>query len=497
MIKKSDLFFLAIKKLKIRKLRVFFTLVISALGIIIISAGIGLIKGVVNQDILDFFPLPPPDTVIIKGYNIPEKEIGEKPNVNKTDESSIEHYITDEHLKIIKNHKYYKDIVKPAVSYSSLVIDSLISWSYFTSDFTGYPDTFIRHYAGENYEKYITNPNVIPVIINENFVQNVYNPDSNTIEKITDYSKLLGKKVNIIVGDIIKNDLYFAIYKRDTSGVVTRIPIDENRWKESTKYIIDRYQHKYDMNVLNQTLTLKGVIVGSMPLNSGNIIPLEILKKCGDWIMTRNRLAALNDNTLEDLYSNTWMYSELSNFEVLTEKNKAVEYCEYLGKFKISADCREKMKEEKFKRIKDQLKMVKIILYSVSGIVMFFSGMFIWGTIGRVVNDSRREIGVFRAIGATKIDILKIYLTEAGILGILSSVLGIAGGQLIAFSLSKLILYYLNKEGAEKLPESLYGIDFSGLIILFLASILISLLAGFQPALKASKLDPVIALKTE
>ncbi len=475
----------------------FFTLVISALGIIIISAGIGLIKGVVNQDILDYFPLPPPDTVIIKGYNLPEKEFGEKPDINKTEDSSIEHYITDEHLKIIKNHKYYKDIIKPVTSYSSLVIDSLLSWSYFASDFCGYPDTFIRHYAGKNYEKYITNANLIPVIINENLVQSIYYPDSNTIEKITDYSKFLGKKVNIIAGDIIKNELYFAIYTRDTSGFFTRIPIDENGWKESTKWIIDRYRYKYDMNILNQTLNLKGVIIGSIPMNSGNIIPLEILKKCGDWIRTRNRLAALNDNALDDLYSYTWAYNEMSNYEVLTEKNKALEYCEYLKKFKITADCREKMKEEKFKRIKDQLKLVKIILYSVSGIVLFFSGMFIWGTIGRVVNDSRREIGVFRAIGATKIDILKIYLTEAGILGMLSSVLGIMFGQLIAFSLSKFILYYLNKEGAEKLPESLYGIDYYGLLILFFASIAISLLAGFQPALKASKLDPVIALKTE
>ncbi len=496
MIRKSDLIILALKKLKTRKLRVFFTLLISALGVIIISAGIGLVKGVANEDILDFFPLLPPDTVNIIGYDIPTKN-NENKRPDNSNSSSVEHYITDEHLQIIKNYKYFKSITKPSRSYSSLTLDEFISWNNLISEFSGMPDTFIRHYAGANYDKYITNQNKIPVIIDENAAKNIYNSDSNTIEKIKDYKKLIGRNVEIIAGDIIKNDLDFVQYVRDTSGIYVRQPISDSVRKDNVKNIINRYSNQYDLNIMNQTLKLKGVIVGTMISEARCIIPDYILKKSCEWIIARNRLAARNESTLEELYSNTSNFMEDDNYYVLTQKGKALEFCDYLEKKRISATCREKMKDEKFKMIQDQLKMVRIVLYSIAGIVLFFSGMFIWGTIGRVVNDSRREIGVFRAIGATKIDILKIYLTEAGILGGFSAILGIISGQIISYFSSRLIIYYLEKQGAEKLPPTLYGFDFQRLSVLLLAAIFISVLAGFQPAHKASKLDPVIALKAD
>lgn len=95
-----------------------------------------------------------------------------------------------------------------------------------------------------------------------------------------------------------------------------------------------------------------------------------------------------------------------------------------------------------------------------------------------------REIGIMRAIGAQRRDILQLFLVEAGLLGVLGSVLGVVSGVGAAYAATRLL----------ELP---FVIEYDWLALALVVGIMVSLLAGAYPARQASRLDPIEALRRE
>ncbi|MBL7960609.1 ABC transporter permease [bacterium] len=122
----------------------------------------------------------------------------------------------------------------------------------------------------------------------------------------------------------------------------------------------------------------------------------------------------------------------------------------------------------------------------VSEIIVFVGMLIVFTNMTASVNDRRREIGVFRAIGFRQTHIMKIILTEALLT---SSVAGIFG-YFIGYGASRLVLPFITMNEQTVLP--LYG-DLLGFAILL--AVVIGVVAGIYPAFKASRLDPSVALK--
>lgn len=100
------------------------------------------------------------------------------------------------------------------------------------------------------------------------------------------------------------------------------------------------------------------------------------------------------------------------------------------------------------------------------------------------VLERRREIGIRMAIGARRKDILGQFLIEAITISIIGGILGIVGGILMANIASLLI----------KIPAI---ITLTSLILAVFFALLVGLFAGIYPAYKASRLDPIVALRYE
>ena len=122
---------------------------------------------------------------------------------------------------------------------------------------------------------------------------------------------------------------------------------------------------------------------------------------------------------------------------------------------------------------------------AVAFVVFLIGSLLILVTVISSVKERTKEIGVFRAIGFRQSSIIEIFLTEALILGLLGGVLGYIAGTIAARFLAA---------SASGMDVGIGWDFFFGGITIVLA-LIISLLSSLYPAVKASKLDPVEALR--
>lgn len=122
---------------------------------------------------------------------------------------------------------------------------------------------------------------------------------------------------------------------------------------------------------------------------------------------------------------------------------------------------------------------------AVTAIVLAISGLVVFSVMASAVNERRREIGVFRAVGFKQRVISQIVLTEVISLSIAGGVFGYLFGMAVV-KLLPLAVKSLS-----------YSLSFSlSLLGLSLAmAVIIGLIAGLIPALRAARLEPVEALK--
>ena len=148
--------------------------------------------------------------------------------------------------------------------------------------------------------------------------------------------------------------------------------------------------------------------------------------------------------------------------------------------------------------------IVGIMMSSVSNIVDVISSVLIaFVAISLVVSsimiaiityisvlERTKEIGILRAIGASKKDISRVFNAETLIEGLTAGVMGIVVTIIINIPINIIIKNIVNISNIAVLPVK-------GAIILIIISIILTVLAGFIPAKMASKKDPVEALRTE
>jgi putative ABC transport system permease protein len=105
------------------------------------------------------------------------------------------------------------------------------------------------------------------------------------------------------------------------------------------------------------------------------------------------------------------------------------------------------------------------------------------------VTERTREIGLRKALGARKRDILAQFLTESSLLSLIGGIVGIGFGWLIAFIVRQIAM----ATGTEFIP--VIGLDAVLLATIF--STAIGLFFGIYPASRAANLEPVEALRYE
>ncbi|MDD3078615.1 MAG: ABC transporter permease [Paludibacter sp.] len=130
-----------------------------------------------------------------------------------------------------------------------------------------------------------------------------------------------------------------------------------------------------------------------------------------------------------------------------------------------------------------------IIASAVSLAILLVAGFGIYNIMNMTINEKIREIAILKAMGFSGKDILNIFLTQATVIGLLGAVTGLLLGVGISSAVNQVPF---KVAGLTTLPIHYQWGDFAAAIIF---GIITTILAGYFPARKASKIDPVVIIR--
>ncbi|PLX82087.1 MAG: lipoprotein-releasing system transmembrane subunit, LolC/LolE family [Desulfuromonas sp.] len=150
------------------------------------------------------------------------------------------------------------------------------------------------------------------------------------------------------------------------------------------------------------------------------------------------------------------------------------------------------------------LKLEKLGLFIVLGIIVLVAAFNIATTLIMVVMEKTKDIAVLRSLGATSRSILKIFLFEGLIIGVVGTGLGTVIGLLLAKNADPIIKGIENQFHIKLFDKNVYGMEHfpsvvhsSDVIAVVVVALLISLFATLYPAWHAARMDPAEALRYE
>jgi len=160
-------------------------------------------------------------------------------------------------------------------------------------------------------------------------------------------------------------------------------------------------------------------------------------------------------------------------------------------------DFRIRNREEFKETVKQTASTFKIMLSGIAAISLIVGGIGIMNIMLVSVTERTREIGIRKAIGAKRIDILTQFLIESVIVSLSGGIIGIICGVVFANTLGNMMVgagsmgpRFLSQGGESVVTPS-------SVLIAFLFAVIIGVFFGMYPANKASKMDPVKALRYE
>jgi ABC-type antimicrobial peptide transport system permease subunit len=225
-------------------------------------------------------------------------------------------------------------------------------------------------------------------------------------------------------------------------------------------------------NTAEKSTPLAAKLVGFSDKTSlvGVTLPLDVVR----------RLNLARDPNYKDSYLH--LYVEIDNAENMDSVQKAINA---LGLDATSAQQQIQSFEQNFRFVNFGLSLISII-------ILIVAGLMIANTFFSATSERKSEIGIFRALGATRTHIQMMFLTEAGLLGVIGGITGIIIG-LIGEVILNLVAMNILPDVTNK-PSTIFINDWASLLGIFVFSILISMLFAFIPANQAAHLEPLEAL---
>jgi len=156
------------------------------------------------------------------------------------------------------------------------------------------------------------------------------------------------------------------------------------------------------------------------------------------------------------------------------------------------------------KNILFALKTEKIVMFIILTLIVLVAAFGIASTLFMVVMEKTRDIAILKSMGATGTSIMKIFVLEGLIIGVIGTFAGVISGLLIALNLEPIIDVIQKVTGQNFFSKDIYYLDHfpslvvqSDVVLISVTAVLISFLATLYPAWQASRMLPAEALRYE
>jgi putative ABC transport system permease protein len=278
--------------------------------------------------------------------------------------------------------------------------------------------------------------------------------------------------------------------KRRAVETVAQIEIKEGRLLRDG----DTDKVVLGINYENSDRIGKEIFVGNRVTIKGKEFEVVgTLKKKGSF--TVDNVILMNEEQMKRLFGLNDTYNVIiAKVSRGTEMSAAKERIEdYLRKErnvkKGEEDFSVESPQQTLKNVDSVLFAVQIFIYVIAGISIIVGGIGIANTMYTSVAERTKQIGIMKSVGARNRDILNLFLAESGLLGLVGGIIGVITGLGIAYGLAFI--------GSAALDTDLIRVNASLSLIIsaLIFSFLIGSVSGLLPAIQASKLKPVEALR--
>ncbi|HUQ60318.1 ABC transporter permease [Lentzea sp.] len=147
--------------------------------------------------------------------------------------------------------------------------------------------------------------------------------------------------------------------------------------------------------------------------------------------------------------------------------------------------------KEQSDQINEGLKFFNYVLLGFAGIALFVGIFIILNTFSIIVAQRTRELALLRSMGASRGQVIGSVVMEAFVIGLIASIVGLGAGVGIGALLAKIF----SSVGGTNLQLAGIGVPMSAVISSFAVGIVVTMVAAVMPALRASRIAPVAAMR--
>ena len=333
-------------------------------------------------------------------------------------------------------------------------------------------------------------------------------PGSTAITKLNDHDLKLIESVNgvkIVIPRLIR--VIKTEYNREARfGYVGSLPDN----KEQLDFIYENLNTKtksgrlinlndkgkvvLGSNFASEDMFNKRIEAGSKIIIQGKTFEVAGILKPGSSALL-NGVVMMLESDMKDLLN---IDNEIDLIVVRVENKDNLDKVANDIKNKLRKDRKEKLGEEDFSvqtpvqslaAINTILNIIKIIVVGIASISLIIGGVGIANTMYTSVLERTKEIGVMKAIGAKNSDIMRLFVIESGLFGLIGGITGAIFGLSLSYLVSTIANSYFG--------QNIIAISLSWPLLIGAASFsfFIGILAGLIPSYLASKMRPVEALR--
>jgi lipoprotein-releasing system permease protein len=154
------------------------------------------------------------------------------------------------------------------------------------------------------------------------------------------------------------------------------------------------------------------------------------------------------------------------------------------------------------KNLFSALKLEKRVMFIILSLIVLVAAFNIISALIMIVMEKNKDIAILKTMGATRTGIMKIFIFQGLVVGAIGTLTGTLAGLAVAFNLEKISRFVEQLFGFKILPGDVYylselpsQVNFGDVGIIILGTMLISFLSTIYPSWRASRLDPVEALR--